>query len=266
MKKTLSALLLLIFSLLLAVTAGGCGQQGTREALQPTERFFVNDFANVLESEAANAMYSMGVTLQEKTGAQVVAVTINSLEGQEIRDFGVNLARDWEIGQKDEDNGVLLLLSVEDREVTIEVGRKLEGGLTDAESKLILERYATPLFKESQYSQGMLNAYRALVNEVYIEYGRPPLDDDYIPIAQLPASDSSEDGSDGLIAIIGIIVLLALLSGVFSRHRHGGPPIIFFGGGRGGGFGGGRGGGFGGGGGFSGGGGSFGGGGASSRF
>ena len=265
MKKTLPALLLLVFTLFLAVTAGGCGHQETKESLKPTERFFINDFANVLESEASGAIYSMGVTLQEKTGAQVVAVTIASLEGQEIRDFGVNLARDWGIGQKDEDNGVLLLLSVGDREITIEVGRKLEGGLTDAESKLILERYATPLLKENQYSQGMLNAYRALVNEVYIEYGQPPLDDDYVPIDQLPTSGVEDsDGPGGLMAIIGVIVLIVLFGGFFSRHRRGGPPIIFFGGGRGGGFGGGFGGG--GGGGFGGGGGGFGGGGASSRF
>ena len=157
------------------------------------------------------------------------------------------------------------LLSVGDREITIEVGRKLEGGLTDAESKLILERYATPLLKENQYSQGMLNAYRALVNEVYIEYGHQPLDDDYIPIGQLPASGSEDrDAPGGFMVIISVILLIAVFGGFFSRHRRGGPPIIFFGGGRGGGFGGGFGGG--GGGGFSGGGGGFGGGGASSRF
>lgn len=235
--------------------------------LTPTDRFFVNDFANVLSAEAEDAIYAAGVQLYEKTGAQVVAVTVSSLEGEDIRDAGYSLAQSWQIGEKDKDTGILLLLAVEDRQITVEVGSGLEGAITDMKAGRILDQYATPKFKEDDYSGGMLDAYDSLVNEVYIEFGQEP-DASYTPI-----DDIVHENDDGGWVFLEIGVILIVLLAVFfgARHRggRGGPPIIFFGG-RGGGFGGGfrGGGGFsgGGGGGFSGGGGSFGGGGASRGF
>ena len=139
----------------------------------------------------------------------------------------------------------------------------LEGALNDAKTGRILDTYATPDFKEGDYSAGMRKAYRSLVNEVYIEYGQEPLDDDYVPVSPEP-EESDNEVADLVVALPFLLILIAVL--VFGRNRRGGPPFIFFGGhggfgGRGGGFGGGSGGG-----GFSGGGGSFGGGGSSRGF
>ncbi len=229
---------------------------------QPTERFFVNDFAGVLSSSDAEEIYALGAELQEKTGAQVVAVTVPTTGGEDIRQYGLDLGRDWGIGQEDEDNGVLLLLATEDRQVSIEVGYGLEGALNDAKTGRILDTYATPDFAEGAYSSGMRKAYRALINEVYIEYGLDPVDDDYVPV-----SPEEEGGGQTVLAVLPFVLFLALFALAMVRSRtRGGPPFIFFGGPRGGpgGFGGG---GFGGGGGgFHGGGGSFGGGGSSRGF
>lgn len=82
-----------------------------RAALTATDRFFVNDFANVLSDEAENTMYKQGVQLYEKTKAQVVAVTVDSLDGEQIEDYSYDLANRWGIGEAEKDTGVLLLLA-----------------------------------------------------------------------------------------------------------------------------------------------------------
>ena len=255
----LPVLVLLLSALLTAGTAANAA--GTE--YEPTNRFFVNDFAGVLSAADADEIYALGAELQEKTGAQVVAVTVPTTDGEDIRQYALKLGRRWGIGQEDEDNGVLLLLATEDRQVSIEVGYGLEGALNDAKTGRILDTYATPDFKEGDYSAGMRKAYRSLVNEVYIEYGQEPLDDDYVPVSPEP-EESDNEVADLVVALPFLLILIAVL--VFGRNRRGGPPFIFFGGhggfgGRGGGFGGGSGGG-----GFSGGGGSFGGGGSSRGF
>ena len=121
----------------------------------PTDRFFVNDFADVISAEDEERIYQAGVQLFEKTKAQVVAVTVPSLEGMDIRDFGVQLGREWGIGEKEKDTGVVLILALEERQVRIEVGYGLEGILTDAKTGVILDEYARPLFRQNAFSAGM---------------------------------------------------------------------------------------------------------------
>lgn len=220
---------------------------------QPTDRFFVNDFSNVLSAEDENAIYAMGVQLFEKTGAQVVAVTIPTLDGAEIMDYGVALGRAWGVGDEEKDTGIVLLLATEDREVGIAVGYGLEGAVTDARSGILLDNYAIPHFAENDFSTGMRETYNALVNEIYLEFGLEA-DPNYTPAEQLAGNDSD------LWELVPLLLFLFFFFAV-SRGRI---PFIFFGGHGhyhgGGGFGGSSGGGF------RGGGGSFGGGGASRRF
>ena len=147
----------------------------------PTDRFFVNDFADVISAEDEERIYQAGVQLFEKTKAQVVAVTVPSLEGMDIRDFGVQLGREWGVGEKEKDTGVVLILALEERQVRIEVGYGLEGILTDAKTGVILDEYARPLFRQNAFSAGMEKAYSVLVNEVYIEFGLSP-ESGYTPL------------------------------------------------------------------------------------
>lgn len=232
---------------------------GAQIDLTPTDEFFVNDYAQVLTTEDAAAMYNMGVQLYQKTDAQVVAVTVKTLDGMDIAEYGVELGRQWGIGDEEDDSGVLLILATEDREVGISVGYGLEGAITDAKSGILLDNYAVPYFSDDDFSTGMRETYNALINEVYIEFGLEP-EEGYVPADELDDGDGSI-----LMAIFLFIVVIAVLQSV-SRGRF---PLFFFFGGGGhhhGGFHGG--GGFrgGGGGGFRGGGGSFGGGGASRGF
>lgn len=220
----------------------------------PTERFFVNDFADVLSSETEDIIYAAGVQLFEKTGAQAVAVTVTSLDNASIEDYALNLGRNWGIGDEEKDTGVLLLLAVEEREVRIEVGYGLEGALTDAKTGILLDHYAVPAFGEDDFETGVRDTYQAIVNEVYLEFGMEA-DPNYVP------ADELESGN--IVIAIGTVVVLIIILLLLSR-RGGLFPFFFFGG-HSGGFRGGSSGGFGGGG-FRGGGGSFGGGGSSRGF
>lgn len=242
--------------LLLCLCLCGCEE----EKLTPTKEFYVNDFANVLKEDVKSEILSRGAELAEKTKAQVVAVAVDSTDGQEISDYALNLGRDWGIGDKEKNNGVLILLAVSDREVYIAVGYGLEGALPDSKTGRILDNYAVPYFKNDDFSQGMLSVYKAVQNEVYIEYGLEA-EEGYVPVEFL-AGDTEEDGNMLPIAISWIIMIAVIF--IYIRVFGARGLFLFMGGPRG--FGGGSRGGSGGFGGFSGGGGSFGGGGAGRGF
>lgn len=222
---------------------------------KPKSNFFVNDFANVISSEDEIKMQQQGEALYKKFGAQVVVATIKSLDGASLEDYSLQMARSWGIGSKNDDNGILLLLAVDERKVRIEVGTGLEGALPDSKTGRILDNYGMSYFKENDFSQGLSSVYSSLVNEVYIEYGEKP-EDGYTPISQ----DDSEDNSDIAETIAAIPILIMILIIIFAGRRRRRRGVFFFGGGYNdddfrGGFSGGSGGGFsGGGGGFSGGG------------
>ena len=243
------------FAVLLAFTVA-LSASALTISIKPTDRFFVNDFANVITTTDEQAIYTAGVQLQEKTGAQVVAVTVDTIEGADINEYATQLGRAWGVGDAEKDTGIVLLLAIQEREIGIAVGYGLEGAVTDVQSGVILDTYALPYFQENDFSSGMSAAYDALVNEVYLEFGMEA-DPDYVPVDELEQKST--------VSTIGFLLALCILSFLLSRNRarHGGIlflPIGPFGGG---GFGHFRGGG---GGGFRGGGGSFGGGGASRGF
>ena len=139
----------------------------------PTSDFFVNDFASCLTDEDKSTIQALGEELYKKTKAQVVVVTVQSLGGRDIESYSIGLAREWGIGDKDDDSGVLLLLSTGDRQVRIEVGKgALEGSLTDGKSGRILDSYAVPYLKKSAtIPRVFASATKMLVEEVYSEYG-----------------------------------------------------------------------------------------------
>ena len=93
--------------------------------------------------------------LEAKTTDQLVVATVRSLQGTSIEDFGNQLFRHWQLGQKDKNNGVLLLVAPTERKVRIEVGRGLEGTLTDAVSRLIIENSILPRFRAADFPGGI---------------------------------------------------------------------------------------------------------------
>ena len=228
---------------------------------KPTDKFFVNDFADCISDEDEANMQQLGEQLYYDTKAQVVVVTVDSLNGDSIENYSIGLAREWEIGEKDKNTGVLLLMSKGDRQIRIEVGYGLEGRLTDGKTGRIIDNYAIPYLKENNYSKGLLESYKVLVEEVYAEFGVEGHTE--ISTENQTAEESSGSKIMNLTAAV-IFIIIILMTILRSRSHnsgadfHGGPGGSLGGGGfSGGDFGGG---------GFSGGGGSFGGGGSSSGF
>jgi uncharacterized protein len=132
--------------------AGACAAQSlTFPAL--TGR--VVDEAGLLDDAARAALTQSLAALEQKTTVQLVVVTLKSLQGTSIEDYGYQLGRRWQIGQKDKNNGVLLIVAANERKARIEVGYGLEGTLTDAVTKLIIENSILPRFKVADFSGGI---------------------------------------------------------------------------------------------------------------
>jgi uncharacterized protein len=220
----------------------------------------VVDDAHLLPGDAFDQLSQKLDDYSRANGTQLVVVTLPTLNGYSIEDYGYQLGRHWGIGQKGKNNGVLLIVDAGEKQVRIEVGYGLEGTLTDAESFLIIHNIILPRFRGGDFAGGITAGSDAILSVL----GGKQL--------AIPQQQVHERGNTGfLMFLILIFVALPLLRAMLSRGygsgRMGGGwlgwlllGMLSGGGGRGGGFGGG---GFGGGGGFSGGGGSFGGGGAS---
>jgi uncharacterized protein len=226
--------------------------------LHPTN--YVNDFAHVLSPETTAELNDVGQQIDQKAKAQIAVVTINSLDGRDIESYAVDLFKQWGIGNKSTNRGVLILIAVKDHRYRTEVGYGLEPILPDGKVGGFW-REVVPLLKQNDYDQALkLNTER--VASVIAEDAGVELTGASSGSAErAPPRRSSPGISLGGVVIFIIVVIIVLATPLRS--------ILFWmllsgGGGRGGGWGGGGFGGGGGGGGFGGfGGGSSGGGGAS---
>lgn len=138
---------------------------------QPSDSFYINDFADVINSESEEYILSNSVTLADKTGAQLVVATVESLEGRDVDSYALDMFRDWKIGGSKDNNGVLILLAPNEREVRIEVGYGLEGRINDSKAGRFIDEYAVPRFKNDNWDEGILSLYLAVLSEIYSEYG-----------------------------------------------------------------------------------------------
>lgn len=218
------------------------------EVPEPTSEFFINDFANIIDSETEQYIFERGKEYNNGGGPQVVVLTMPSIDSS-IEDFSIETARKWGIGDKDSDNGVLITLALESRDIRIEVGYGLEGVLNDGKCGRFI-RNASPMLSSGDYSAGLKQIYDEVIGEL----------EDPSPYEE----EEDEDDIAAIVAVVMFVLLIIVWSAVSKRGGFRGGGF----GGSSGGFGGfSGGGGFGGSsGGFSGGGGSFGGGGASGKF
>ena len=126
---------------------------------KPTHDIYVVDNANMLDNSTKSDILNKGKELEENTGAQFVVVTINSLDGQDIESYSNDLFNSWGIGNKDNNNGVLLVVAKNDHKYRLEIGSGLEGTLTDSLCYDLLSRDIKPKFKDSKYNEGVSTLY-----------------------------------------------------------------------------------------------------------
>jgi len=222
-------------------------------AIPPIPDVFVNDYAGMLDASDREALERKLQDYETSSSSQVMVATFPSLEGETLEDFSIRLADKWRPGQKTRENGVILLVIKEDRKVRIEVGYGLEGVLTDAATRSIIQDEILPHFREGDYKGGIFAGVDAIMAISKGEYQG--------------SVQHRIWGSPTLKIILQILFYLIILY-VFARARNSTSRRTYgsggyYGGYWGGGGGGSWGGGGGGGGGFSSGGGGFGGGGSS---
>ncbi|MGQ4273627.1 TPM domain-containing protein [Terrihabitans sp. B22-R8] len=264
--RTLSALRSIVLAVLLLVATALCGGMIVHaDPAFPALSGRVVDEAEILDIQTEALIEGKLAELERKSSDQLVVVTLRSLQGYDIADYGYRLGRHWGIGQKGTNNGALLLVAPNERKVRIEVGYGLEGAITDAASRFIIENAILPRFRANDFAGGVS---RGVDDLVQLLEG----DEDFKRrIEQAAQGSRATEDSGGIPFVVLVFIGFWILTLMFGRRngrgrrRRGTLPVILpfpgsFGGGGGGGFGGGFGGG---GGGFSGGGGSFGGGGSS---
>ncbi len=135
----------------------------------------VVDLAEIIDDGVEANLNGYLLELEQKTTAQMVVLTIVSLEGESLEQFSLEVAHNkWKLGQKDKDNGVLLLVSLQDREYRFEVGYGLEGILPDSLAGSIGREYLVPYFRQGDYSTGIFTAVLAVIR-IIAGTGKPPI-------------------------------------------------------------------------------------------
>jgi uncharacterized protein len=132
----------------------------------------VVDDAGVLSASTQTQLTDMLAAHERATGQQVVVVTLDSLQGYTIEDYGYQLGRNWGIGQKGKNTGAILIVAPKDHKVRIEVGYGLEGQLTDAVSATIIQSIILPSFKRGDFDAGVLAGTKSILSVL----GGNPLD------------------------------------------------------------------------------------------
>jgi uncharacterized protein len=171
----------------------------------PPLRGRVNDLANLIHPSTEQQLEAVLTRLEQTDSTQVVVLTISSLEGDSLEDFSIRVVDHWKIGQKDIDNGVLLLVSKNDRKIRIEVGYGLEGKLTDLMSGRIIRNVMVPQFKMGRFDQGIINGVTAIVGVVRGEFTAP---------VSPPRQKGRKHTSPGVVGLFALIFFIHMLGRV----------------------------------------------------
>jgi uncharacterized protein len=199
----------------------------------------VVDDAHVLSPEVTAELTQKLAALEAKNGRQLVVVTLPSLQGQEIEDYGYQLGRAWGIGQKGSNTGALFIVVPSEHKVRIEVGYGLEPILTDAMTSVILQQSVLPKFKAGDVSGGIMDGTDALIQQL-------GLDDQAAQAAASQATAVEQQRHvrprhhDALGSVFAFLLVMFVVGAFFRGGRRGGGmgwilPLMFMGGGFGGG-------------------------------
>lgn len=244
---------LIYFILLLQCFFAACATAAPQIPPRPTAAagIYVQDYAQVLSAEDKRRLLSIGQELDDKTTAQLAVVTVKTLDGQPIEDYALSILREWGIGNKEKNNGALIVVAVQDRRSRIEVGYGLEGLLTDGLTGRIQDQAMIPYFRKGNYAAGIVNGYAVTASLIAKDAGVQLTSINFEQIA-VPAKTTNSTDQEypfwlKLLIGAGIVLLLIIdnlfLGGVltqmlffmFLRGRGGGGGRGGFGGGSGGG-------------------------------
>ena len=187
----------------------------------PALQGYVNDYAGLIAPEAKAKLENDLRAFEQSDSTQVVILTVPSLEGEDLEGFSIRVATTWKIGQQTKDNGVLLLVAKQERKIRIEVGKGLEGVLTDLLSGRIIDLVIKPNFKRGDYSGGLVAGVAAIIDATRGEFKG----DAHRPAAQ------HKKGAPSFLTLLLFLGILLLFLGSLSRTLGGitgaaGLPLI----------------------------------------
>ena len=158
-------------------------------------RLHVSDPTGILSAEARSAIDRIFTQLEDSTGIQTAVVMLPSIGEDNIFDFAHNLFMEWGVGEKERDNGLLILYVEDQRKIRFHVGYGLEGILPDAICKRIQAKYMVPAFKEGNVDQGMVTGCKAI----------------YQTLENAMNPNKQGDGSEGAMAALAVLVLMVIV-------------------------------------------------------
>src|SRR5258705_3877709 len=166
MKKFLSLILL-------AISFYASAQIEKVTPQRPSPARLVNDFTNTLTLEQKSALEQKLYQYDDSTSNQIAVVIIPTTGDYSVEEVALKILRDWGVGNKDRNNGVVILIAKDDRKIRIEVGYGLEGAIPDITAKSIIDNGITPAFKEGNYYRGLDKATDDLIKAAAGEYKAP---------------------------------------------------------------------------------------------
>ncbi|MDX2048905.1 MAG: TPM domain-containing protein [Chitinophagaceae bacterium] len=175
---------------------------------KPNPPRLVNDFAGILSADQKEALENKLVAYDDSTSNQIAVVIVSSLDGYEPVDYAVKLGREWGVGNKEFNNGVVFLIAKNDRKVFIAPGYGLEGALPDITCKQIVEAEVVPNFKENDFYRGIDEGTDAIMQAAAGEYEPPH------------GYAKRGKGSGG--SILGLIIIIFIILFIISRINRGG--------------------------------------------
>lgn len=217
-------------ALLLALLLTAASALAAPKVVQPTEDFYVNDSANVLSDEVEGLIVLNNDKLYAACGAQIVFVTVPTTGTASIEDYAYTLFNSWGIGSSDKNNGILLLMAIDDDDYWLMQGKGLQDYITSGDLDDMLLNDLEPDFAAKDYSAGAEKLFTALFEAVvqvydlnltldttlYDDYRAARTENAYTP--PVSSSKSSGDGG-GILLIVLIVIVIVLISAVNSRRR-----------------------------------------------
>lgn len=181
----------------------------------PSPSGFINDFAGILTAQEKQNLLSVSEKLKQETGAELAIAIVKTTSPLDTKLYAVKLFEKWGIGEKGKDNGVLVLLAMEEKRIEIEVGYGLEGILPDGLVGEILDNYAVPYFKKGEFSNGLYQTSTAIAKVIATKGEFTPYQDisgtGFTPVKKEEPQTSVEFSPALIFVIIGVIILGILL-------------------------------------------------------
>jgi len=220
-------LIIFIVILNILISFTGCASAKKDTLDFPDYEGYVNDYTGTLSTEWKTKTENLVQAVREETSCEIAVAVIGKLDDATIEEYAAGLFAKWGIGKKDKDNGVLLLVALDDRQLRIEVGYGLEAIIPDLRAKSIIDDVITPRFKNSDYDSGVYNGVVAIANIIYEEQNKNPLQysDDVISQPEREFSDTGAFAALIILAtlspwiIFALIFLIGFIKIYIKKHR-----------------------------------------------